>query len=31
MTNFAAKKDLISMGEAAGAKAANGLIVKYGF
>jgi NTE family protein len=31
MTNFAAKKDLISLGETAGARAANGLIVKYGF
>lgn len=31
MNNFGAKKDLISLGEAAGAKAAEGLIKKYGF
>jgi NTE family protein len=31
MMQFAAKKDLISLGEAAGFKAANGLISKYGF
>ncbi len=31
MTNFAAKKDLISAGEAAGTKSAAALITKYGF